>query len=119
MAGFYIRDKWGETCDGALAVTLTIAILPLLRHTGPLRFVFVFLGGHSMNIFMIHSFICSYFGAAWLQSFENSWARFAVLLSASLLLSVGVEAGKAALGMRRLTKKPPFERWMAIELKQG
>lgn len=117
LLGFYVRDKWGETLDGVLAMALTVALVPLLRHAGPLRAVLAFLGNHSMNIFMIHTFICHYYGAAWLQSFGNAWIRFAVLLSASLALSIGVEAGKAVLGVKRWAKKPPFERW--LESKTG
>lgn len=117
LAGFYVRDRWGETMDGALALALIIALLPLLRCAGPFRVVLAFLGKHSMNIFMIHSFICSYYGVAWIQYFEAAWIRFVVLLLASLILSVGIEAGKAALGVKRLARTPPLAPW--LESKAG
>lgn len=112
LAGLWIRDKWGENMDGVLAMTLVAALLPMLRHAGPLRLVGMFLGRHSMNVFMIHTFICSYFGSAWIQSFENPWARFVVLLVASLVLSLIVEAGKTLLGVGRLAKEVPLAAWM-------
>lgn len=108
LSGFYFRDKWGETLDGALALALAITLLPLIRHAGPFRSVSMLLGRHSMNIFLLHTFICTYFGSAWIQSFGNPWARFGVLLSSSLALSVAIEAGKSVLGVRRLAKDPPF-----------
>lgn len=112
FAGFWIRDNWGETVDGLLAMALVVTMLPLLRHVGPIRNIGFFLGRHSMNLFMLHSFICTYFGAEWIQSFDKPWTRFTVLLASSLGISIMIETGKHCLGMDRLAKSPPFASWI-------
>ena len=95
VAGFWIRDRWSwEGPDGLLAAALTMALLPILRRLGPARNVLLFLGKHSMNVFMVHTFFTTYFCARWMASLPAPWIRFAILLALSLAVSLALESMK-------------------------
>lgn len=49
------------------------------------------LGKHSMNMWLIHGFICSYFFHDWLYSFKYPLLIFIVLVSISYVCSMIVE----------------------------
>lgn len=102
--GFMLRDKWGEIVDGALVAGLIVVLLPIFRSYQPIQSVFAFLGRHSMNIFMIHTFICSYYFPDWIRSFGNPWGQFAVLLGCSLAVSCALEVAKKNSGIAKLGK---------------
>jgi len=113
VSGFWMRDRcWGETMDGFLAPALAIALLPVLRCGGPLKALLGFLGRHSMNVFMVHTFICTYFFPGWIESISRPWMRFSVLLGASLLVSCPLEFLKRLAGWKTWTRNPPFARWL-------
>ena len=99
--GFWVRERWGETVDGALAAGLVVALTPVLRHLGRARVVPEFLGRHSMNIFMVHSFICTYYFHDEIARIGNPFLRFGVLLGVSLAISMVVEQGKRFIRGRK------------------
>lgn len=64
-----------------------------------------YLGKHSMNIFLIHTFIYLYFYSDFIYSFHNSWTILLVLLGISLLLSIVIEGFKWIIGYNKLVSK--------------
>ncbi len=81
-----------------LCAFLNEFVLPLK----PLRFVLAFLGKHSANIFMLHTFLYAYFFTDFYYGFEEPEYIFGMLLLTSLGVSVVLEGLKALLGYNRL-----------------
>lgn len=98
--------RLGLRLDWFIALSTCTFIYLLYRNVCPSFWVLfsplAFLGRHSMNIFLLHSFICSYFMRDFIEVFGSPISRFAVLLSVSLLLSFVVELLKKAIGFKRL-----------------
>jgi len=67
-----------------------------------LSVAFEFVGKHSMNIFLLHTFIYSYYFGQFIFSFGHFLMIFAVLLVASLLCSIVLEQLKRITGYNRL-----------------
>lgn len=97
VAGFWARETSGEWVDGFLAAGLAAFLVPMFRRASLVRAVAGFFGKHSMNIFMIHSFLCSYFFRDWFAGIGQPWGRFLALLGGSLALSMAVEGLKRAV----------------------
>ena len=114
VGGFWIRERWGEGVDGVLAEGMVLALLPIVRRCLPLQKVLEFLGRHSMNVFMVHTFICSYFFRDWVRSFGIPWGQFAVLLGSSLAVSCLLEWFKDVSGIGRIGRNPPA--WLTARL---
>ena len=64
-----------------------------------------FIGKHSMNIFMSHTFLRAFYLRDFIHSFRYPFVIVAVLLVCSLLLSVVIEALKKYTGYNKLVKK--------------
>lgn len=64
-----------------------------------------FLGKHSANIFLIHTFIYYYFYPDFIYSFRDSWKILPVLLALCLALSVLIELLKKYTGYNKLIQK--------------
>lgn len=76
-----------------------ISYIPVLSHC--LKFI----GKHSMNIFLVHTFIYLYFHSDFIYSFRNSWTILSVLLGTSLLVSIMIELLKKITGYNKLVSK--------------
>ncbi len=101
-------DEWlfgGIGMDGFFTLTLIFFIITTLRQVKIVTQLFLFLGKHSMNIFMIHTFIYSYFYSGFIYSFRNPGLIFIILLTSSLSISILIEYGKKMLGIYRLETK--------------
>ena len=61
-----------------------------------------FIGVHSFNIFLFHTFIYYYYFPEFIYSVHNPLAIFALLLALCLLLSVGIERFKKQIGFDKL-----------------
>ena len=85
-------------------------VLPL----APLRFVLAFLGKHSSNIFMIHTFFYFYFFQEFFYQFEEPEVIFGMLLATTLAVSVVLELLKSLLGYERLVAK--LRQWVSRRL---
>lgn len=100
-------DKWGYTSLFMAGAAILIVVFGYkhLRHpaaAAPLKF----LGRHSGNIFLIHSFLYNYYPKIVFFS-HNVLGSFLTLLFISLALSVAIEALKG--GLRRL---PVLGQWL-------
>ena len=86
----YIR---GEALDIVYSVLFTAFCSVFLDVIKPLKEVFKYLGRHSTNIWLIHSFYCYYFLEATKLVYctRNVWIDLLILLSMSLVSSVLVD----------------------------
>lgn len=72
--------------------------IPVIKH------ILMYIGKHSTNIFLTHTFIYLYFYEEFIYSFEYSWLIFIVLLLLCLIVSAIVELLKTLLGYNKLLK---------------
>ena len=68
------------------------------------RQILLFLGKHSMNIFLIHTFIRHYFWSDFIYSFGHFVVNVLVLLGISLAVSIVLEWLKNITGYNRLIR---------------
>lgn len=102
---YAIIPHWsGMRIDGFIACAVALSVITILRSSKYLMSTFAFLGKHSMNIYMTHTFINAYWFDGWLHSGE--WMRggsnFAILLAICVILSMGLECLKEKLGIYKL-----------------
>lgn len=98
-------DSNGFGADPLATVPLVLFIA-VLSNLFDMKFRFlVFLGRHAINIFLLHTFIFSYFFHSFIYSFENPFLIFLALLCSSLLLSFILEYLKKHLGFYKLQDK--------------
>lgn len=72
-----------------------ITVIPGIRQ------VFTFIGKHSMNIFLVHTFLRQYFWKEFIYSFGNFAVNVTVLFLISLLISIVLEWLKKITGYNR------------------
>jgi len=94
--------------DGFFTLTWLLFILFTVRKINFLNSAFAYLGNHSMNIFMIHTFICNYFFSGFIYSLKYPILIFIVLLMISLSISVILEFVKTKIGIYLLVNKINF-----------
>ena len=94
---FYMKLPLDTFWEFKFCVVPVVFIMFCVEFIIPLRFihsVLGFFGKHSMNIFLVHTFI----RAGYLSDFTYSWKHFAlvviVLFAVSLVLSIILECGK-------------------------
>jgi peptidoglycan/LPS O-acetylase OafA/YrhL len=96
----------GIRVDGFLSSAIALCVITILLNSKCLMAILAFLGKHSMNIYMIHTFINAFWCAGWLHSCE--WRRggvnFAILMLICLAISAGVECMKEKVGLYKLMK---------------
>ncbi len=94
----------GVRMDGFLSCTITLCVITILRHLSHVMDVLSFLGKHSMNIYLMHTFINGYWYPEWLHTCE--WMRgggnFIVLIIICLLFSIIVEFLKEKIRLYEL-----------------
>lgn len=87
-----LRHKIGEywLIDAIISCTFPI-IAYILEQYKMLRDTFAFLGKHSMNIFMTHTFIYYYYLRDYIYNFRKPFVIFWTVLLASIILSIIIE----------------------------
>lgn len=92
---YNIRMYYGRAyiVDGSVAFLLAVGIMefceiPWLKW---LKYVLNFIGRHSMNIFLVHTFIFSYYFSTFIYSFRQPLPILGVLLVFCLLISMVIE----------------------------
>lgn len=88
------------TCLAVLLISIIT-----LRKMRYLNIILIFLGTHSMNIFMIHTFLYLYFLGGYIYSAQSPVIIFITLLAASLALSLLLEFIKTYIGLYRFSDK--------------
>jgi len=91
--GFY-----GEKIDGFLVCAIVMLIISLRPFFPPPGFL-MFVGKHSVNIYLIHTFINAYWPTSrWIHNLEWGGVKFIILFAMSLLISVFIELIKEKIG---------------------
>src|ERR1035437_3818694 len=105
---FLRLEEWrfgGVGMDGFFTITLIIFIIITVRKLKKISQVFEYLGKHSMNIFLIHTFIFGYFYSRFIYSFKYPLLIFIVLLACSLFISILIEYCKKIFRIYTLENK--------------
>lgn len=79
---------------------LWVPVLP-----ADLRFWLKYIGKHSTNIFLAHTFIYFYYYPDFIYSFRSTWYVLPVFTAVSLAVSIAVEAIKKFSGYNRLANR--------------
>ena len=97
----------GLRVDAFLTCSICLLVVSSIKDGSWLSTGLSFLGKHSGNIYLIHTFFNSYWHFSWLHSlrFMRSGVNFFVLLALSLLTSVLLEYMKQHLGVYSLAIK--------------
>lgn len=101
--GFFRQLDWafgGMRIDwllGALIILLTYELVASTRTPAVLHSL-SFIGRHSFNIFLFHTFVYSYYWRDIVYSFKYPPIILAFLLVSCLLISMGIEALKRVIG---------------------
>ena len=91
--------------DPFATVFVVLAVVSLCRVTGR-RFTFLqYVGKHSMNMYLTHTFIFGYFFADFIYGFKYPVLIFLALFTTSLLLSICIEFVKRRIGFYWLQGK--------------
>ena len=105
---FLRLEEWrfgGIGMDGFFTLTLILFIKIAVHKVNIISLVFDYLGKHSMNIFLIHTFIFNYFYSAFIYSFKYPFLIFIVLIACSLVISILIEYCKKIIRIYALENK--------------
>lgn len=104
----FIRQIWAEcyadaiTIDAFLTVFLALSVISFCRLIKIQIKPFALLGKHSMNIYLIHTFLLMFFFPKFIFTSHFSLLIFFALLSESLIISMLLEIAKKKLGFYKL-----------------
>ena len=107
----YMRNNYVFSCflgvkgDPFIVIFLSLAVVCLCRLTNRNFSILAFVGKHSMNMYLMHTFIFGYFFHDFIYGFKHPILIFAVLFFISLLLSIIVELMKNRLKFYQLQQK--------------
>lgn len=108
LAFLYMRNNYVFSCflgtsgDPFIVMFLSLAVVSFCRLTHRKIAILAFVGKHSMNMYLMHTFVFSYFFHDFIYSFKYPILIFSMLFLISLLLSIVVEFFKKELGFYRL-----------------
>lgn len=94
----WIGPKFMSIWDGICPLAVILFSYSYLTEVSFIKRCLEFLGKHSMNIFLIHSFYRDVFFHKFFYSFYYAWIDLGMLLIVSLLSSVLIESFKAKSG---------------------
>ena len=96
---------WGMGGDPFIAIFLSLAVVSICRLCKTRMSVMAYLGKHSMNMYLTHTFIFGYFFRDFIYSFKYPILIFIALLLSSLLLSIVIEFFKRKIRFYKLQQK--------------
>jgi hypothetical protein len=102
-----IIPHWsGVRIDGMVACAVVLMIIGVLRYMPHVMTILSFIGKHSMNIYMTHTFFVLYWYPKWF--IENLWMRqgisIFVLMGICLIISIMIEFLKEKTGINTIVK---------------
>lgn len=101
----YVRDYTYEFSDNIVPAFLVYYLYDFITDIPVLRQILIFLGKHSMNMFLIHTFIRLTFLKSFVYSFRHFILVTLVVVIISLVLSIIVELLKKVSGYNKLIEK--------------
>lgn len=81
----------GVAVDGLLAFVISMLVIMLIRNLPVVNVVFSFLGKHSANMYMVHTFLFFYWFPQFIYAPKYAILIFLLLLSCSLAISLALE----------------------------
>lgn len=102
---FPIIPHWSNTrMDACVASAIVLLVVSIIRYMPLVSNILSFLGKHSMNIYLTHTFFNDYWHMEWLYTGE--WMRgggnFVLLMIICILISIGVEFLKEKIRLYEL-----------------
>ena len=91
--------------DPFATVFVVLAVVSLCRVTGRRFVAMQYVGKHSMNMYLTHTFIFGYFFTDFIYGFKYPILIFLALFTTSLLLSICIEFVKRRIGFYKLLNK--------------
>jgi len=91
--------------DMFVTLLMAISVVSFVRTTGCKLQFFQFIGKHSMNMYLTHTFIFGYFFHDFIYGLKYPILMFLALFGISLLISVVIEFAKNKLSFYRLQSK--------------
>lgn len=110
-AFLYMRNNYVLYCflgikgDPFIVVFLSLAVVSVCRLTHRKLAILAFVGKHSMNMYLMHTFVFCYFFHDFIYCFKYPILIFTVLFLISLLLSIVVELFKTKVGFYLILDK--------------
>lgn len=101
---FRLKAGWGGTVLDPYLVVLLVFVYASLYGVYKLKSIFAFLGKHSLNIFLFHTFIFSMYFHDFVYYTENPIIQFFSLLVSSLVISIFIEKIKDIIHMNSIEK---------------
>ena len=101
---FRLKTGWGGTVLDPYLVVLLVFIYASLYGVNKLKSIFAFLGKHSLNIFLFHTFIFSMYFHDFVYYTENPIIQYFSLLVSSLVISIFIEKIKDIIHMNSIEK---------------
>ena len=98
------RNSVGQVTDCVITCCL-VKLYAILGINSKIKSTMAYLGKHSMNIFLIHTFIFNFWFMHQVYSSRNPIVIFIVLLLSCLVISVALEWLKDVIGFNKLIKK--------------
>ena len=110
LCGFYCwrykAGRYPDITDGAMAILIIYICFELFSNKGKtIRNIVGFVGKYSMNMFLAHTFVVTYYFKKFTYSFGNAWLILLMLVVVTLAFSVLVEFIKRISGFNRLVDK--------------
>ena len=93
----------GIAVDGLLALVISMLVIMLIRNLPVANVVFSYLGKHSANVYMVHTFLFYYWFPQFIYAPKYAILIFLLLLSCSLVISIALEFMKVQLGVYELS----------------
>ncbi len=98
----YINCLASIKADPYVAMLLSVIVAVLTKRLSFQFPILAYLGKHSMNMYMVHTFIFAYFFHSFIYGFKYPLLIFVALLLSSLAVSVILEYAKRRLGFYSL-----------------
>ncbi|OWV14345.1 acyltransferase [Fibrobacter sp. UWB5] len=106
LRGFPVLSGFtGFAVEPFATVFVALAVVSLCRVTGRRFVAMQYVGKHSMNMYLTHTFIYGYFFHNFIYGFKYPILIFLALFATSLLLSVCIEFVKKRIGFHKLQGK--------------
>ena len=93
----------GIAVDGLLALVISMLVIMLIRNLPVVNVVFSFLGKHSANMYMVHTFLFLYWFPQFIYAPKYAILIFLLLLLCSLAISLALEFIKTKSGIYKLS----------------